>query len=242
MKKALLALLLILVIGIGYTVYRIGSRLDAIVLAAIEKYGSEATGTRVEVGDVEIALKEGRATVTRLVVANPKGYDGDAFSLGEITVDVDAGSVTKDPVVIDRITIAAPAVTFIVHSDGQSNLDVIRRNLESAAGGGGQGGGDGGGSKSTKRIRIKRFVFSDGTIHADATAVGAKKAVEVNMPAMELTNVGGSGGAPPDEIARIIAKAYSKRVAEVAAKEGLAAAAKEGLMDKAQDAVKDLFD
>jgi hypothetical protein len=225
------------VVGVGYGVYRLSSSLDSIVKAAIEKYGSEATGTSVEVAGVDIGVREGRATVTGLVVGNPDGFDGDAFTLGEITVDIDSGNFTKEPVVVDRITIGAPAVSVIVHQDGTSNLDVIRRNLDAASGGGGGGEGDGAGSAG-KRIRIQRFVFAEGRIMADATAVGAEKPIEVHLPTMEITNVGGNEGAPPDEIARSIAKAYSKRVAEVAAKEGLEAAAKKGLLDKA----KDLFD
>jgi len=236
-KKVLLVVLLVVVVGIGYGVYRLSASLDSIVKAAIEKYGSEATGTRVEVAGVDIALGEGRATVTGLVVANPDGFDGDAFSLGEITLDLDARSVTKEPVVIDKITIGAPAVAFIVREDGSTNLNIIRKNIETSSGGGEDGGGS-----TTKRIRIKHFVFADGRIKTDATAVGAEAPLEVALPSMEMTNVGGNDGAPPDEIARIIAKAYSKHVAEVAAREGLAAAAKKGLLDKAGDAVKKLFD
>jgi len=243
MKRVLFAILIIAVLGIGYGVYRLTGSLDSLVKVAIEKYGSEATGTQVEVAGVDIGVREGRATVTGLVVGNPEGFDGDAFTLGEITVDIDPGSVARELVVVDRITIAAPAVTFIVHQDGKSNLDAIRRNLDAASGSGGGGNGSvDDASGTTKRIRIQRFVFAEGRITADATAVGAEEPVEVRMPTMEMTNVGGADGATPDEIARIVATAYSKRVAEVAAKEGLAAAAKKGLLDKAGDAVKELFD
>ena len=77
MKKALLALLVIGVVGIGYGAYRLTASLDSIVKAAIEEHGSKATGTRVEVAGVHIELKEGSATVTGLVVTNPDGFDGE---------------------------------------------------------------------------------------------------------------------------------------------------------------------
>ena len=84
MKKVLLIVLVIGVVAIGYGVYRLSGSLDSIVKAAIEKYGSEATGTTVEVAAVDVGLKDGRATVTGLVVMNPEGFDGVALGAAAV--------------------------------------------------------------------------------------------------------------------------------------------------------------
>ena len=49
MKKAILAVLVILVLAVAGGVYYITSNLDHLVKAAIEKYGSQATHTAVKV-------------------------------------------------------------------------------------------------------------------------------------------------------------------------------------------------
>ena len=85
MKKVILGLMLIIVIAIAGSVYYLLTNLDALVEAAIEKYGSEATQTSVLVDSVKINLTDGAAGITGLTIGNPAGYDlPNAFSLAEI--------------------------------------------------------------------------------------------------------------------------------------------------------------
>ena len=109
MKKLLIiaaVVLLVVIVGVGVYLY---NSIDTIVKAAIEKYGSEITGTKVSVGSVDISLKTGRGTIRDVEVHNPKGFSsGAVFRLGEITVDIDVASLNKDPVVIERVAILAP--------------------------------------------------------------------------------------------------------------------------------------
>ena len=72
------------------------TRLDAIVKAAIEKYGSAATATAVRVESVRIRLREGSGTVRGITIANLRGFEGKhAFSLGETGVAIEVGSITR---------------------------------------------------------------------------------------------------------------------------------------------------
>jgi len=81
------------------------------VKAAIERFGSDITGTKVTVGSVDISLKSGLGTIRGVRVDNPEGFSSDdAFELGEITVDLDVASLNRDPIVIEEIRILAPAV------------------------------------------------------------------------------------------------------------------------------------
>src|SRR3990172_6817500 len=106
------------IIGLGIFLFLVAaalflllSGLDRIVAAAIEKYGSEATGTKVGVSSVKIALKGGTGSIRNLSVGNPPGFsEPDAFRLEDISVAMDPGAVTGNPVVIDQVTILSSPI------------------------------------------------------------------------------------------------------------------------------------
>ncbi len=80
MKKVILGLILIIVMVIAGSVYYLFTNLDALIEAAIEKYGSEATQTSLLVDSVKTDLTNGAASITGLTIGNPKGFDlPDAF-------------------------------------------------------------------------------------------------------------------------------------------------------------------
>ena len=99
MKRTLLlsgAAVVIVLLGALWLLY---SSLDFVVKEAIEKYGSQATGTSVRVASVSISLTSGRGTLRGVRIANPPGFSsGDAFAFGEVTLEIDVGTVTDDPV------------------------------------------------------------------------------------------------------------------------------------------------
>lgn len=226
MKKFAIAIgvLFVLVLAvIGGGVYYTLSSLDGLVKSAIEKYGSEMTGCRVRVGSVEILLMEGSGTIRNLRVANPSGFsDADAFELGEITLDIDVESLTKSPIVLDRIVIAKPQVVFEVDANGQTNIQAIQKNLERYSPPSGSTSSSGGeaGAGTDVKLRITRFRFDEGRVAADTSAVGGKK-YELALPAIDRKDVGGRSGATGAEIGQEIMTAYSTRIAKVVASQQL---------------------
>ena len=109
MKKAIFAVILILVIFIAGALYYVLTNLDSLVKGAIEKYGSQVTQTAVRVDSVKITLTEGAGAINGLTIANPQGFDAaHAFSLAQISTKIDPQNVTGDPIIIDDITIRAP--------------------------------------------------------------------------------------------------------------------------------------
>ena len=214
MKKwaAIIAMLVVVALGVG--VFVLLRSLDAIVEAAIEKYGSEITGTAVRVSSVEIMLTDGRGTIRGLTIANPPGFSsGSAFSLGEITIDIDPNSVTESPVVIDEVTVRAPQVTYELDAKLGSNIQTVLGNIERYAGSGGSsdGGATGSAEDAELRLAIKRFTFEKGTVEADASAVGGE-ALKVELPPLRMQNLGGSRGAPPGDIGSEVLEAYTRTV------------------------------
>ena len=235
MKKILIVFAVVIVLVVG-GLYFLLSNLDSVVAKAIEKHGSEVTQTSVTVSGVDISLREGRGSIKGLKVASPDGFGvRDAFSLGDITLDIDIQSLGDDPVVIDEIRILAPVVNVEATETGATNIDELRKNVEESAGGNtGDGGGSGG---QGKRIRIKKFVFEKGSIHIDASAMGLEKCTVV-LPEINLIDVGGTSGATPDEITRIILAAVVKKAAAEVAESGV----KELIRKRLGDETKSLLD
>ena len=134
MKRILLIgglVVVAIVIAVAYTLY---SSLDSIIEAAIEKYGSQYTGTEVAVDGVSLDLTSGKGEITGFSVANPAGFETPkAIEVGKIALAIDIGSVTGDPIVIKEILIDKPKVTYELGADG-NNIDAIAGHVESEAG------------------------------------------------------------------------------------------------------------
>lgn len=216
--RKLLIIVAVVVVLIAVGAFLLLSNLDSLVAKAIESNGSEVTGTRVHVSGVDIALREGRGTIEGISVANPDGYHAPhAFTLDDITLDLDLKSLRDEPIVIDEIRIKAPVVYAEFAEDGSLNINELKKRVEEFTEG--DGGKDEGPGEPSKRIRIMRFVFEKGHIEVDASALGLEKRT-VELPEIDLSDVGGSGGTTPDGIAKAVLGPVARRsAAEVARSE-----------------------
>jgi hypothetical protein len=222
MRKALIALAAVAVVA-AVGLYVALRSLDSIVAGAIEKRGSELTGTAVRVESVEIVLSEGRARIVGLTVANPPGFSSaEAFRLGEIEARIDTGTLAGSPIVIEEIRIEAPRVSFEVDAEGQSNVEIIRRQAERSGKkrrDGEPGGSDRGGSDRDDSDRggillvVDRLSIVGGEVEIDARAMGGKAETSA-LPSIELTGIGRrENGLTPSEIGQTLAVALARNVA-----------------------------
>lgn len=243
MKKVLIfaaVAILMVIIGIGVYLY---NSMDSIVENAIEKYGTQVMGTRVSVGSVDISLKTGRGTIRDVEVANPDGFSsGDLLKLTEITVDIDVKSLNRDPIVIDEVTISAPQVYAEVNAQAQSNVAAVRSAVEKhrTASVPPEQKQDGG---FEKRLIIEKFVFEEGTVALDATALGIERVerIERELPPLRLNDVGGPNGDTPDAIGKTVSRAFLNSVTSVVANE-VKDRAKDKAMEKVDEKVKKVVD
>lgn len=226
MKKMLIGLgVLIVIVFVAF--FFVWKNLDAIVKTAIETYGSEATKTAVHVASVKLDLKEGKATITGLSVANPKGFtDPNVFELGRISTRVDTASLNKNPIVIDEIHISAPAVVYEINRSGVSNVEVLKKNL-------GMGGGSQASSSGSERKMIIRKIIVDGS-SAKVRIAALNREQSVSLPRIVMTDVGAkSGGATAAEVARQLSDTMLANVKGSVAKIGV-----DKYLGKSADAVK----
>jgi hypothetical protein len=196
-------------------VVRLFGSLDAIVEAAIERYGSEITGTRVRVDSVEIAVSSGRGTLRGVTVENPSGFSSEpAFRLGEITLRIDPTTIASSPIVVEEVLIAAPEVLYELNETARSNIQVILENVERyGSGSGDPATPDAGGAdesapdEEATRLSVQSFTFRDGRVRADMRSVGGEE-LEAELPPVVLKRLGGREGAPPEEIGMRVIRAY----------------------------------
>ncbi|MBP2676858.1 MAG: hypothetical protein H6Q84_3698 [Deltaproteobacteria bacterium] len=171
--------------------------------AAIEKYGSEATGTDVTVSSVRIRPAGGEGSIRNLSVENPRGFSlPDAIRLEDITISVDTGSVTGNPIVIEKVVVRSPHITYEVNEAGESNMDAIRKNLEKSRKAGAPKGKEK--DEGGRKIVIRKLIIERGTVDVRVASLSGKP-LSARLSRIELNDLGGKGGDSPSGIARQIA-------------------------------------
>ncbi len=221
MKKIILGAILVLLVTIGGGVFFLLSNLDDLVKSAIETYGSQATQTRVQVNSVKIGLQDGSGAIYGLRVGNPPGFSApQVFSLGEISTQLDLDSISREVVVIKQITVRGPEVFFELNEAGKTNLDALKQNMSSPAGSGSTGRASSASESGPQpKLLIRNLLFADGKIHA--RVVPLNKDYELNLPEIELANLGGTQGATPQQIAEQILKVLTDRSLAEIQKQGI---------------------
>ena len=219
MKKVVLGAILVLLITIGFGVYYLLSNLDSLIKSAIETYGSEATRTPVRVENVKIVLQDGSGAIRGLTVGNPQGFGTPhAFALGEITTQIALKSLSEDVPVIEHITIRSPEVFFELNEKGQNNLGSLQKNLQSDAAKS-SSSPPGKSDSAEPKLIIRKLVFADGRIHAKV--VPLNKDYELQLPNIQMNELGGKTGATPSQIASQVVKVLTDRALDEVRKKGI---------------------
>ena len=194
--------------------------LDRIIKTAVETIGPEITKANVKLAEVNISATSGTGSLKGLLIGNPAGFKTErAFFLGEVSVEVDVGSITSDTIVINKVLIKAPEVTYELSGSG-SNLDAIQKNIEAYTGGG-KGAEAGAKAESKKeeggkKLIIKELIISDGKIGVSASLLGGKQ-LNVPLPTIRLTDIGKKEkGATPGEVAEKVIGSITKSAGSAA--------------------------
>lgn len=226
-KLAIGLVVLIVIVGIGLNY--LWANLDYYVKAAIEKYGSAATQASVTLDSVKLALTQGKGTLSGLSVGNPSGFDsGKALYLGEISVALDPHSVTGNgPIVIRKILIQKPQVTYEFTNSGDSNLQALARNTQNYASSfAGKKEAEPAPAAAPKappspaaparKIIIDSLTIADGQVSITHPLLQGKQ-LKAPLPTIQLNNIGKSGGgATPAEVAKLILGAIQQEAGAVA--------------------------
>lgn len=196
--------IILLVVGV--------SNIGPIIKKAVNTYGPDITKTQVKLGDVDVSLLSTEAKLKDFILGNPEGFKSpQAMSVKSIDVNVDEKSLTKDTIIIDKIEVVAPEITY-EKIRGTDNFQTIMDNIKKSVGAektvepstekGKKGEG--------KKILIRDFIVRNGKVNL-AMAVLGEKTVDADLPDIHLKNVGQEkGGASPSEAFKeIFAELYT---------------------------------
>jgi uncharacterized protein involved in outer membrane biogenesis len=197
-------IIIVLIVGI--------SNLGPIIKSAVNTYGPKITKTEVRLSDVGVSLLSGEVKLKDFYLGNPKGFKSpQAMSVGSIYVNVDEKSLTGDTIIIDKIEVVGPEITY-EKAKGTDNFKTILNNVSGAAATDkttekkpGKEEGDG------KKMLIRNVIVRDGKVNLAMSILGGK-VVSAPLPDIHLQNLGKeNGGASPAEVFKeLFAALYGK--------------------------------
>lgn len=237
-----------LVVIVGAVLFVGLSNINSLIKTSVESVGSELTGTTVTLGEVDVKITEGHGALHRLVVANPAGYNSAyAFSMNNISLDIDPRSITASVIVIKNITIDGASIIAEQKSGSENNLQTILDNLKSDKSS--SANSEPAGDSLGVRFMVEQFNFTNAKAQIITTQFGEK---ELTMPAIKLQNIGDKAtGLTPEQLTQALikpiiasAKAQVSKILKDKANAMLAEKLKEKLSDKDNaniDKLKSLF-
>jgi hypothetical protein len=205
-KVAITLAVLIALVGVG--LYWLSHNINGLVKNSIEDYGSAMTQAKVKVGAVQIAAKDGRGSISHLLIGNPAGFKTPmAMKFGRLDIDVDLASVTRDVIHVRRIAIIAPDIIY-EKGDSQTNFDAIQKNIDAYLGADAPKTE----KKSGKKLIVDELTLRDAKVEVSAALMNGKT-VTVPLPDITLRDIGRTqGGVTPGELGQQVAGAIKARL------------------------------
>lgn len=236
MKKVIIIIALMALLAGGAFWFLAGGALNDLIKAKIEQIGTQVTGQSVLVNKVDVKLFKGVGTIKGLVLTNPKKYKAQsAFSLNEITLDINLASLTTDIIIIDNIVIDSPEAFVEFTNTGGSNIQdilaAINKNTPKSS-------TDNKPTPSTSKtaepvIKVKQFVLAGVALSVDLTELG-NKVHKKTLSNINLANIGGNSGLPASQLGAELLKQSLSSIWKQAQKEQ-----EKIVKDKVEDKVKE---
>ena len=204
-----IVVLLIVVVVVGI------SKLGPIVKMAVNTYGPKITDTELHVDDVGISIFSAEAKLKKFFLGNPTGFKSpSAMKVGSVYVDVDEGSLTKDTIIIKKIEVVGPEITYEKRGktdNFKSILNNVQKNVPKGEPAKKEPAKEGPG----KQLIINDFIIKNGKVNLAVEMPGGvlgDQEIKADLPDSHLKDIGKKkGGASPAEVAKeIFAALYGK--------------------------------
>jgi len=235
-NKVVIGIVVVLVLAVaGAGVYLL-QNLDDIVKGLIEEIGTETVGQKVSVADVKIKLGEGSATISGLTVANPPGYSNEpVFSLDNISVSIDAGSITGPVYVINEISV--DGVSVLAEQKGATtNVQALLDGMPQTESSGEAAAGSSAGSDVL--LAIGQLNFANGSMELRSDQFENQK---VELKRLNLRNLGTpENGLTPEQVGAEVANQLVAQI-QKAAQDAIGQYVKKKAESKLKEKLGDLF-
>jgi hypothetical protein len=204
-------------VGIGAIVVVIAiiifgiSNLGPIIKRAVNSYGPKITKTELHVADVSVSVFSAEAKIKQFFLGNPIGFKTpSAVKVGSVLVNVDEKSLSSDTIVVDRIEVISPEITYekIGKND---NFNTILKNItqatDSEKGSKQESEKEGAG----KKLIIRNFIVKKGTVNLDLSVyeIGDKQ-ISTALPDIHLKDIGKekNGASPAEAFKEVFSALY----------------------------------
>jgi len=237
MKKTLLFISLLIFLAGGAFILLTGDVLNQLIKEQIEAQGRALTEQSVSVANVDMKLLKGTGSIKGLVLNNPTSFSSSpAFSLDEITLDINITSLTSEPIILDKLIINSPKVLVEFNEKGRSNIQeilaAINKNFSPSS-------DSVPSNESERRIMVKKFILAGVALDLDLTKLGNTTHTKT-LPDMTLTNIGGKTGLPANELGGELLKKALSSIWK-SAKKQQNKVIEDKLKEKVKDKISDLF-
>jgi uncharacterized protein involved in outer membrane biogenesis len=192
------------------------SNLGPIIKRAVNTYGPEITKTEVRLGDVDISLFSGQAELKDFLLGNPKGFKSpQAMKVRSIFAKVDKKSLTGNTIIIDRIEVVGPDITYD-KVGGTDNFQTILNNVKQS-----EEKGKPSEEKTAKpekeeggkKLLIRDFIIREGKVNLAVSTPLGEKTVSASLPDIHLKDLGKEGGgASPGKIFEEVFAALHEKI------------------------------
>lgn len=223
-----------------------GGSLNELVKQQIETQGKTLTEQQVTVNAVDIKAAQGAGSILGISLPNPNSYTyPNAFTLGEVTLDINLEDTSRDHIVLDAVVIKDPKAFVQLTETGGSNikelLDIIEKNTPKSSQDNSQPTTDSG--VAEPNISISKLVLAGTALTVDLSALGNKEH-NAALPDITLSNIGGEAGVPVSQVGSVIMKealsAIWKQTKKVQ-KDKIKQQATDKLKEKAKKKLSELF-
>lgn len=205
------AVILLVLLAIGL------SNLGPLINNAVNLYGPEITGTDLHLGNVSVSVFSGEAELTDFSLGNPAGFKTpQAMKVKSIAVNIDQGSLTKDTIILEKIEVIGPEITY-EKSKGTDNFKVILENVKERVGGKApskadrrEKGKEGQGAEG-KKLLIRNLIVKGGKVNLAMTMLDGR-GISAPLPDIHLREIEKreGGASAPEAFEAVFAALYSE--------------------------------
>lgn len=207
MKRFIVAVCIVVVACTAAVILTL-SNLGPMVKEAVNTLGPQVTKTDVKVDDVSISILSGEAEIKGFLLGNPKGFkSAQAMTVDSIAVDIEESTVTENPIVINKIEIIAPEISYEKIS-GTDNFKALMKNIQSSAKSD-KPKAKPGSDKPGKKIVINNVIVKSGKVNLIMAALGGQE-ISAELPDIHLKDIGKEkqGASPAEAAEKIFAALY----------------------------------
>jgi len=187
------------------------SNLGPIIKQAVNSYGPKITKTELHVADVNVSIFSGEAKIKQFFLGNPAGFNTpSAMKVGSVLVKVDEKSLTSDTIVIDRIEVISPEITY--EKKGEiDNFNTILKNITKTSSSEKDATKESEKQGTGKKLIIRDFIVKEGKVNLELSVNGiGDKKISATLPDIHLKDIGKkkNGASPAEAFKEVFAALY----------------------------------